>query len=346
MAQILFVAVLAIIPGLMFFWGFRRLPGEKWQMMAAVPMNKSESGWHGLNLLWYGFFIATAAVFGLAVMYSLLIAAGAHLLPVVVSSSAILALCLPTASVIARLVEKKRHTFTVGGASFIGIIAAPWIFIAIDHFDGLKFGVPVMAVLAAVFIGYAFGEGMGRLACISFGCCYGKPLIESPAPLRKLFGKLHFVFHGETKKITYSHGLDGCRVVPVQAITAIILTLIGLAGTIMFLSGSFAAAFVFTACSTQIWRVFSEFLRADFRGRRKFSAYQIMALAAAASSPAAAFFIKSFSVPVDISTGVKSLWSPGVIIFLQAVWLAVFLYTGRSSVTGSKIHFHVIQDRI
>ena len=75
MAEILFVVILALIPGLMFNWGFRRLPKENWQMMAAVPVRKSENGWHGINLLWYGFFIATATVFGLTVTYVLLLTA-------------------------------------------------------------------------------------------------------------------------------------------------------------------------------------------------------------------------------------------------------------------------------
>ena len=346
MAEILFVAVLALIPGVMFSWGFKALPNENWQMLAAVPLVKSENGWHGLNLLWYGFFIATATIFGLTVAYILLRSAGVPMLSILVSAIVVLALCLPSAAILARIIEGKKHTFTVGGASFIGIIAAPWIFSAINSLESLKFNAPVMAVLAAVLIGYAFGEGMGRLACISFGCCYGKPLIECSAPARKIFGGFHFVFHGETKKIAYSQGFDGHRVVPIQAITAIVLTITGIAGTVMFLSGAFTVSFVYTVCATQIWRVLSEFLRADFRGRQKFSAYQIMALIALASSFAAAYLIKSYPVPVNITAGISSLWCPGTIIFLQASWLAAFLSTGRSSVTASKIHFHVIQDKV
>ena len=346
MAEILFVAVLALIPGLMFFWGFKALPNENWQMLAAVPLVKSENGWHGLNLLWYGFFIATATIFGLTVAYILLRSAGVPMLSILVSAMVVLALCFPSSALVARIVEGKKHTSTVGGASFIGIVVAPWVFSVINSIGGLKFNAPVMAVLAAVSIGYAFGEGMGRLACISFGCCYGKPLIECSAPVRKIFGGYHFVFHGETKKIAYSQGIEGHRVVPIQAITAIVLTITGIAGTVMFLSGAFAVSFVFTVSATQIWRVLSEFLRADFRGRQKFSVYQIMALVAAASSFAVAYLIKSYLVPVNITAGISSLWSPGLIIFLQAAWLAAFLYTGRSSVTASKIHFHVIRDRV
>jgi hypothetical protein len=35
-----------------------------------------------------------------------------------------------------------------------------------------------------------------------------------------------------------------------------------------------------------------------------------------------------------------------VILTLQAVWLAMFFYYGRSRVTGAIIAFHVLQDRI
>ena len=60
------------------------------------------------------------------------------------------------------------NTFTVGGASFVGIILAPlivWMFnVTLDK------SIPIVPFLAAVSIAYALGEGVGRLACISFGC--------------------------------------------------------------------------------------------------------------------------------------------------------------------------------
>ncbi|HEY9161155.1 MAG TPA: hypothetical protein VIS94_08720 [Desulfomonilia bacterium] len=57
MAEILFLAFLIAFPGLMFFWGFRVLPHEDWQIMATVPAHKTGSGWQGVNLLWYGFLV-------------------------------------------------------------------------------------------------------------------------------------------------------------------------------------------------------------------------------------------------------------------------------------------------
>jgi hypothetical protein len=51
-------------------------------------------------------------------------------------------------------------------------------------------------------IAYAFGEGLGRLACISFGCCYGVALPEAHPLLRHMFDRWHFVFSGSMKKIS------------------------------------------------------------------------------------------------------------------------------------------------
>jgi hypothetical protein len=48
----------------------------------------------------------------------------------------------------------------------------------------------------------------------------------------------------------------------------------------------------------------------------------------------------------SIAAGLKSLWQPSLIVFLQLLWITVFLYTGKSQVTGSQISFHVIRDRI
>jgi hypothetical protein len=48
----------------------------------------------------------------------------------------------------------------------------------------------------------------------------------------------------------------------------------------------------------------------------------------------------------DIAAGLGMLWNPAVLLFCQALWLAVFLFTGRSMVTGSTLSFFVRSDRI
>ena len=48
----------------------------------------------------------------------------------------------------------------------------------------------------------------------------------------------------------------------------------------------------------------------------------------------------------DLLIGVKQLWDPVWIIFVQLVWVAVFLYLGRSRVISSTLVFNVRHDMI
>ncbi|OQX25442.1 MAG: prolipoprotein diacylglyceryl transferase [Desulfobacteraceae bacterium IS3] len=340
----LFVLCLAMILAAVFRWAFKALPRENWQIIAAMPKQKLETGeWRGENLTFYGAFTASAYIFAVAMIFILLGAISVPITAIAAIVSLVLIICIPASTIIAKVVEKKAHTFTVGGASFAGIVIAPWIAAIAD----LTMSIPVMPVLAAISIGYAFGEGFGRLACISFGCCYGKPLSDCPVFMQKLFEKRHFVFRGKTKKIAYSHGLDGQKIIPVQAITIILYSISGLSGVYLFLKGFYKAAYIETLAITQIWRLISEFLRADYRGHGKISAYQIMSILAVLYAIAVVFaFPNPSAYQADILNGLGYLWNPMMIILLQGLWLAVFLHTGRSKVTGSVMMFHVIQERI
>ena len=179
MTNFLFLLTLIAFFSTLFFWAFRNLPAEHWQVIAAVPSRRRDDGtWNGINLTYYGFFNATACVFSCATIIILMSAVD---VPVVTTLSITLLLLLirvPAAKIVARIVERKTSTFTVGGASFVGIVLLPWIIQAFNNFAPEILGrkAPVTQMLAAVAIAYAFGEAFGRLACISFGCCYGKQL--------------------------------------------------------------------------------------------------------------------------------------------------------------------------
>jgi hypothetical protein len=45
--------------------------------------------------------------------------------------------------------------------------------------------------------------------------------------------------------------------------------------------------------------------------------------------------------PLDVVAGLGGLWRPEVILGLQGLWVAIFLHTGRSVVTGARLSFHV-----
>jgi hypothetical protein len=149
------------------------------------------------------------------------------------------------------------------------------------------------------------------------------------------------------KKASYAHGYEGQRLIPVQALTAILSSLAGLAGVALFLSGRPVAAFVLAIVATQVWRFLSEFLRADYRGAGRISTYQWMALAGAAYT--VLFGLLWPAAPLaapDMARGLSLLWTPGALLLVQAVAIFVFVRMGLSTVTTSHIAFDLRQDRV
>jgi len=344
MATLIFLGSLAVVIAAVFFWGFRHLPSEEWQMIASVPQQRTAGGdWQGMNLTYYGFFNATACAFACAYVLLLMATIGVRWYVSFGVVACGILIALPAAGLIARLVEGKRHTFTVAGASFVLVILLPWLLNLLNLFADDALHIPPRPMLAAIAIGYAFGESLGRLACISFGCCYGKSLVAKYTTLRRF----SFVFRGATKKAAYESKLDGVCLIPIQAVTSIIYALAGFAGSLLFLRGRFAAALIVTLAITQIWRVISEFFRADFRGGQKISAYQVMAIASLAYSVIIfAWLPADSSQRADLLNGLRVFTDGWSLILLQMIWFAVFFYLGRSSVTGSRLRFHVNPDRI
>ncbi|HQP31427.1 MAG TPA: prolipoprotein diacylglyceryl transferase [Deltaproteobacteria bacterium] len=348
MENILFLAAMVLAIAVVYGWGFTRLPGERWQIMASVPRLKAGSHWEALNITWYGCIVACACAAGAGLTIVLLGSVGIPLGFTTIFCLAVLAVCLPGSRLIARIVEGKRHTATVGGAMFLGLLMAPLLLWVSGRILPARMGtqVPAIVILACMAVTYTLGEGIGRLACISFGCCYGKPVANLPAWLRTVFEPLGVTFRGPTKKIAYAHGLDGVKVVPIQAVTAVIHAVAALAGVWLFLEGAYGAAFLSALVVTQVWRVASEFLRADFRGSLSLSAYQVMAaLAVVIAIVVVSLYNAPFRVP-HIVDGLSMLWHPLALLFLQGLWLAVFYSSGRSSVTGARVSLHVIHERI
>ena len=350
MTNFIFLMVLIGLFSTVFYWAFRNLPAEHWQIIAAVPFKRCEDGtWNGVNLTYYGFFNASACVFSCATVITLM---GSIEVPVIITlsiTSLLLLVCLPAAKIVARIVERKSSTFTIGGASFVGIVLLPWIIQTFNRFASERFSstVPVTQMLAAVAIAYAFGEAFGRLACISFGCCYGKLLWQAPALIQTLLGRFCFTFSGETKKVAYEAGLLERPLIPIQALTAIISTVAGLSGVFFFLRADWSIALALPITLTQLWRIFSEMLRADYRGGSRVSAYQLMAIGALVYSLGwIAFTDSTPAISPKILTGLHALMNTPVLLFLETLWLAIFLYMGRSSVTAARLSFHVVREKV
>lgn len=90
-----------------------------------------------------------------------------------------------------------------------------------------------------------------------------------------------------------------------------------------------------------------EALRADWRGSGRLSAYQWLALLSLPYALAVIAWLPAAPLPTpDLLRGLEALWHPGMVLFLIALWAAVFLFYGRSQVTGSRLSLYVCHDRI
>ncbi len=349
MTNELFVAATALALAATFAWGFRALPGERWQFLATYPVSREADGsWRGVNVTWYGVFGAVAAVAAAMLAAVLMGSIGIPLAASLGLVGALLLITMPAARIVARIVEGRRHTFTVGGASFVGLVCFPFLVAAADRWIAPAFGVrlPVVATLAAMSVAYALGEAIGRLGCISFGCCYGRPLAGAPGWVRRLFARWHFVFHGPTRKVAYAGHLEGEPVIPVQAITASVYAVAALCGTWLYLRGHYAAALLVSMLTTQVWRVLSELLRADFRGDQFPTVYQWLALGGVVFTTVLVLVVRDRAVvpSPDVAAGVASLWDPLALIAFRVIWVATLAWMGRSTVTTARLTFGVVAD--
>ena len=348
--NVAFVVILAFGLLALIAWGVHTLPEERWQMLAAVPVTKSEDGsWRGLNLTFYGFFSATGTTFGLAIMLVLLASVGIAIVTAFSLAFLILLICVPASRLVAATVEHKRNTFTIAGAAFVATIVLP-LCLLVAHPLASRFlhrDIPVLPTLASTVIGYVLAESIGRLACLSFGCCYGMPLSDASPRLARLFQKHNLIVRGSTKKAAYASGLAGEPLIPVQAITSALFATSGIVGIGLYLAHQFRLAALIPALVSWLWRAWSESLRADHRGTSHISAYQVMAIVSAVYLAVFLLLLPSGAAAVpNLAGALSQLFSAPVILLLQVVWVGLFLYYGRSRVTESTLSFRVVTERI
>jgi hypothetical protein len=342
-----FTAALAALILVVLVWGFKTLPAERWQMIAAVPIEKGpDGGWRGLNLTYYGFFSATGMVFGISLAILLLCSIHTSMAIVLSVVAGMLVLCLPASRLVAAIVEKKSSTYTIAGAAFVATLVLPPL-LGFGQIALRPSGITLhpKAILAAAAIAYALAEAIGRLACLSFGCCYGVPLRQTSPRLSRLFRHFNTVFYGTTKKAAYAAALQEEPLIPVQALTSIVFAASGLIGLAFFLTQHWRLALLVPVCGTWGWRAVAESLRADHRGNTRISAYQVMSLIAMAYLLSAAFILPKGGPAPDLEFGFLQVTTVPVILTLQSLWIFLFLFYGRSRVTASVLTFHVVTER-
>ena len=209
-----------------------------------------------------------------------------------------------------RLVEGKRHGFTVGGASFVGALVVWPVAQLVTAVSPQEATLPLLPLFPAVGIAYTLGESVGRLAYISFGCCYGKPVRQTGRLWARISRPIAFRFTGDTRKAVFAGGLEGVPVVPIQAISAVVLAVLFLVSTGLFLNARFAAALLVAVGGSQLWRVLAETARIDYPRRGRLTPYQRFAFANAALGLVAVWLIPAPAVTANLTGGLTSLWSP------------------------------------
>ena len=324
----------------------RFLPLARWQFVAAIPVKDTgQHAWKSVNLTFYGLIIALSVVASLLLAIFLLAAAAIPMGATLLILALLLIAGIAASKVITRLVEGHANGFTVGGAAFIGVILAPFVTLWVEHVWQAVFKQEflITPILAALSLAYILGEGLGRLACISYGCCYGKRLATCPPWIQTLLGSWSLKFSSPTKKAVYESGFSNCELVPIQAMTAMLYSILAAAGVYLFLKGLFVPVFVLTLIPAFAWRFASEFLRADYRGKGLFSAYQLMSLAVIPYTLITAWVLRGLpGLKPDAITGLQALWSPGILLVLECVGLLVFIIFGKSTVTDSTVTFHLV----
>jgi hypothetical protein len=120
----------------------------------------------------------------------------------------------------------------------------------------------------------------------------------------------------------------------------------GLVGLGLFLVEQWRLAAIVPALATWGWRAVSESLRADYRGESRISAYKVMAIVAMIYLTVTLTLLPSAGPRPNLALGLTQVTSVYVVLTLQLLWVALFLYYGRSRVTGSVVSFHVVAERV
>ncbi len=336
--------LLSLFGAFVFRWGFRNLPGEGWQVALAVPARTSSAEgrfWSAINFTFYGVIAAIAYALACLVFLFLIGATAQPMFAAIFFAGTLLTVAIPASKWVNRLVEGiPGHT--IGGAVFavmLSVIPAITLTGWVVRGLGAQSFSPLI-LIAATSVAYVLGEAIGRLACLSFGCCYGKPIDDCTMLQRALYSRLTETYRGQFKKISYASGLANRPVVAVQSIGCCILFGLFLAALWAFWKGSYAASIVIAIAGSQLWRAYSELLRADFRGRAGFTIYQGMALFGASLSFVFASLYADANIVSASASAIRG-WDAVLrvefLIGCQTLALLIMFYMGRSSVTSSRI---------
>jgi hypothetical protein len=336
----------SVLAAWIFRWAFRHLPSECWQIAVAIPARKqaasdSDATWPAVNITFYGVISAVAYMLAILVFVFLAGSANQPISAVAIFSMLLLLVGIPASKWVALWVEGVPG-HTIGGALFavvLAVLPALWLTDFICAAISLPRADPGM-LLAAAAIAYVLGEAIGRLACLSFGCCYGRS-IDSATPLqRALYSSTATTYRGRFKKIAYASGLEGRPVIAVQSVACAALFGVFVVSFWFFWKGYIALSLIVALGLAQLWRAYSETLRADYRGREGFTLYQGMALVGIVLTLLYAWIHRvQVSATPTFARGLDAVIRVEVILCAQALAIIILALMGRSYVTSSRLEY-------
>lgn len=346
MYESLFLIIVGMILFLLSYFGIKKFPSERFQFLITIPYKRLSDGrWLSLNLTYYGLFNAIAYTIGSIITTILLLSINIGFYQIFLIMLFTFLICIPASKYVAYFVEKTKSGFTVGGAVFVGVLISPFTIILSLYITDLK-GVAssyIIPILSALSIGYLLGEGIGRIGCLSFGCCYGKDVDSLTNNfLKKVFERWNTVYTGRLKKVSYASNLCRQKTVPVQAMNIILYNTTGLVAIILFIKGYYISSILMVTTISQLYRFASEFLRADYRGEGKISAYQKMSIINIIAVTLYTIIFKSSWYPLaEIENGLAGIYNPTTMIVFTILFIFTLLYTGISSATYSITSFRL-----
>ncbi len=323
---------------------FKKLPKEKYQFLLVIPYKKiNNEEWRSLNITYYGLFNALGYSLGLFLCLFNFFALGIEKLDALYNLILIFTICMPISKLIPIYVEKTKHGFTIAGALFFGIITTPISTFLVYFFQGKLnlFYDNLLPILSTMSVSFLLGESIGRLGCISFGCCYGKKVEEvNNTFLKKVFNNFNTVYYGDLKKASYASNLNGIKTVPIQAMSVLINLILSFIGQLLFLESNYTLSLVITILGNQLFRFFAEFLRADYRGSDTITIYQKMSIINIAIITLIIYiFPSNKGILLDIQRGINYVFEYKVFIAILFVFFISFFYTGISTATYSITKF-------
>ncbi len=322
---------------LIILWGLKNFHKDNYQFLVVIPYKKlKDNVYRGLNITFYGIITAFSYTVSVFIFISLIKLIefpeeGAYFLVIV-----ILVVGFPSSKILAYLIENRKNTLTVGGAIFVSaIISVPTVFLVIVYLN-LDINQYFLPILTSLSISATLGEGIGRLACLSFGCCYGKPMKQ----INFLPSLLKVKFNSSTKKAVYDSNYVNVELLNIQGLVVIVYTFIALSSILLFISQKYYIAFILTFIIPPLIRFFSEFLRDDHRGSTKISIYQVFSIIL---SLYGLFFLllfyKRFNTVIELN--INLTYSLIDLVVLASIFFITFWHTGISKVTDSEIKFQV-----